>query len=473
MCQEQLMEYLEKNENLMPAESKVDPAETNTYEIVSRVAYLLGVPVHIFENEHEPPKKEIYDTLSHDKSARIVRELCRLRTAIERNFGAINKEINFHYRSLTSMPELVPQDAVMSLMNDGISLFTKKLPLVQYIIELNRYINDRINNVRHLFPIWLCWDYLRDIFIMPDGLTEGGTKIAAEQYYGARYCYPYQMYMNWPVCQAGNILYHDKRFVTLLYEWNCDRFTDMSKVSRVDNITKSSIYEFLGASRKTVMVVDCENSDPYDLCAALEGLEQEQLEKISKIILYDDVHSSVAWKTLENYTHIPVEHILIQRVKENKSLVDIRLTTGVCREFYGNGADSFIVVSSDSDYWGLISAMPEARFLLMIEHEKCGPDLKEALRQQGIFYCYIDDFYSCGAGSRLKIDVLHRELHRYLQDNIRLNLHEMMDAAMRSTRVTMDKAQRRQFYDRFLKTMQMRIDEKGQVLLTLKHRVGV
>ncbi len=43
---------------------------------------------------------------------------------------------------------------------------------------------------------------------------------------------------------------------------------------------------------------------------------------------------------------------MIERVKENKSLVDIRLTTGTCREFFQNDTDSCILASSDSDYWG-------------------------------------------------------------------------------------------------------------------------
>ena len=28
----------------------------STYELVSKVAYLIGVPLRIFQNEHEPPK---------------------------------------------------------------------------------------------------------------------------------------------------------------------------------------------------------------------------------------------------------------------------------------------------------------------------------------------------------------------------------------------------------------------------------
>ena len=35
----------------------------STYELVSKVAYLIGVPLRIFQNEHEPPKIEIYDRL--------------------------------------------------------------------------------------------------------------------------------------------------------------------------------------------------------------------------------------------------------------------------------------------------------------------------------------------------------------------------------------------------------------------------
>ena len=58
----------------------------STYELVSKVAYLIGVPLRIFQNEHEPPKIEIYKRLEQDKNARIIRNLCIIRTAIERNY---------------------------------------------------------------------------------------------------------------------------------------------------------------------------------------------------------------------------------------------------------------------------------------------------------------------------------------------------------------------------------------------------
>lgn len=39
----------------------------STYEIVSKVAYLIGVPKRIFENEHEAPKLDVYPSCSSVK----------------------------------------------------------------------------------------------------------------------------------------------------------------------------------------------------------------------------------------------------------------------------------------------------------------------------------------------------------------------------------------------------------------------
>lgn len=72
----------------------------STYELVSKVAYLIGVPLRIFQNEHEPPKIEIYNRFEQDKNARIIRNLCIIRTAIERNYRKINDIMRMEYRGL-------------------------------------------------------------------------------------------------------------------------------------------------------------------------------------------------------------------------------------------------------------------------------------------------------------------------------------------------------------------------------------
>lgn len=97
------------------------PHKDHTYELVSKVAYLIGVPLRIFENEHEPPKLELYDQLEQDKNARIIRNLCIIRTAIERNYKRINDTIHMEYRGLLSMPEFIPSASLQQLSDDGVN----------------------------------------------------------------------------------------------------------------------------------------------------------------------------------------------------------------------------------------------------------------------------------------------------------------------------------------------------------------
>lgn len=301
---------------------------------------------------------------------------------------------------------------------------------------------------------------------MKDGLTEAGTKAAANTYFSHKECYPYSIFINWTPRNDGNILYNDKKFVTLLYQWHNDYFCDYSKVSDAGSFVKSSIYEFIEDAGKVVMAVDCENSDPYRLGATLKGLDPAVTAKIRKIMLFDDVHTVDAWRILESHTSIPVEHIMTERVKQSKSLVDIELTAMTCREHYRDLVDSFIIVSSDSDYWGLISTLPDAKFLVMMEREKCGPDIKAAMANSGIFYCYIDDFYT-GDGEDIKKNALFNTLNRTLDEALRLNVEKMLDDALTATRITMKPAERQQFYDKYIRNMRLVIDAQGNASLEL------
>lgn len=320
---------------------------SSTYTVISKVAYLIGVPKKFFEAEYAPPQLQTFDQMEREKNARIIRDLCRLRTAIEQNYGRINKAFLYDLKNLHTLPEYIPQECLRRLSEDGIELLRANYKLTQYIIDINLHIANRINNCRDLLPLWLKWEYVRELFLMPNGTKEAGLKRAAEEYCANRTHYPYQVYINWPAQEEqGNILHNDKKFITLLYEMHEDYFADLSKVSDAGNAAKAGIYQFLEGSRRTAIVVDCENSDPYKLYAMLNNLDQNALlGKIAKIILYDDVHTTTAWQILEKFTQIPVEHVLIERVKENKSLVDIRLTTGTCCEFFQNNIETVCLLS--------------------------------------------------------------------------------------------------------------------------------
>ena len=193
----------------------------STYELVSKVAYLLGVSKRIFDNEHEPAKLDVYERLEKDKNARIIRHLCIIRTSIIRNYKSIKDKIRMEYKSLLTVPEYIPAESIQQLTADGISFYrSSNTKLPQHIIEINRIISDRINNCKGLFPLWLNWQYIRECFVMPNGLTIEGVKAASELYYRDKSFYPYQVYMNWIPEDNGNIFFNDKKFAKLLYMWH-------------------------------------------------------------------------------------------------------------------------------------------------------------------------------------------------------------------------------------------------------------
>jgi biotin-(acetyl-CoA carboxylase) ligase len=105
----------------------------------------------------------------------------------------------------------------------------------------------------------------------------------------------------------------------------------------------------------------------------------------------------------------------------------------------------------------------------MVEFEKTGPDIKNALFNSGIFFCYIDDFYTGNSGE-IEINALLREVRRYLEQSVRLNVNEMMDAAYRATRIVMTDAEQKQFFNKHIKPMAVDIDEDGNLTIQLRGR---
>ncbi len=458
----------EKLQGLLDSMNAQSRRTDRTTDIVSAFAYLIGVRKSIFDNPHEPPDPEVYETLEKNRAARTVRNLCIIRTAIERNFGKINNALRNQFRSIDSLEEFIPGESIAQLSSDGVTVFRRNCTFLgQHIIEINRLIGDRINNCQTLFPTWLNWKYLRALFIMPEGLTEDGIKAGANEFFTHLEFYPYQMYINWAPCDCGNILFSDKKFVTLLYMWNNDQFTQFNKVEDASDYVTGNIYDFIEEGTNVIFVVDCENSDPYNLCAALMSLDEASSSKIRRIILFDDVHTSSAWRVLEDHVSIPVEHILIERLKESKSLVDMRLAMRISEEFYKNLVDSFVLASSDSDYWSVVTSLPTAKFLFMIEHGKCGPDMRDALDEKGIFYCYIDEFHSAKS-EKIMMDAVQRELRRYISEHLSFNFRDMLDAALTATRANMTDAEKKQFFDKHIRPFQAGMDPDGTLQITLK-----
>ena len=119
-----------------------------------------------------------------------------------------------------------------------------------------------------------------------------------------------------------------------------------------------------------------------------------------------------------------------------------------------HGITSFIIVSSDSDFWGLIESLPKAKFLVMYE-------FKNALAQHGIYYCAIDDF--CPAGTEdMKRAVLFAELEKHLPDLISENPLDLTHKIYEATRVTATMKEMENFCNRYVKTLRLKVNSEGK-----------
>lgn len=451
---------------------------TLTKNIVTRLAYITGVKDDILEQRYEPDCPDVLAEIRNSKEARIIRILNTVRSMMMQKYSNINNEIRYNLKNLDSIEYFNSED-IKWLEQNNIRLLQANTTLDKYLIKVNRLIAEHINNCRGLIPEWVRWDYIKDLFVIPGtagGNDETVTQILREErklYTSYIMFYPFQLYLHWKPSDEGNLLSTDRKFLTVLYMQHNEIFYDNGKVMDANEETKANIYEFIDGSEAAAIIVDCENSDVYKLYAVLKNLNQNEISKIKKIILYDDRHTNNAWKLLEHLIHIPTERIEVERVTDAKSLVDIKMTAGVCKEFYENNIQSFILVSSDSDFWGLISSLPQADFLVMIEYEKCGANIKRVLKDNDIYYCSIDDFHS-GNIAEIKGLALKSQLKDILNQFNEtgfwpdMNCNSFVETLYKSCRIEATPAERKNFTDKYIKSLTFGISKDGRFQISLK-----
>ena len=400
-----------------------DHFENYRKNIVTIIAYLIGVPDEKLLVEDRVDSNE-YEKIKTNENANIIRCLCKLRTQFLKNYKSIDDAHKFELRPLETLTEYLDVEAIKFLRrkNIEVNITNAKSPSVN-IAYINQYILDNIDKIKTLIPDWVKFQYVKALFLMPGGYSgHNGNNIRNDYkkifntildlgrtYVAQRSEYPYQMYINWPKPfreSDGNILFNDLKFLKLLYSANGDRFQASRYVVDAKEETKEEIYEFLDEAYSVAIFVDCENVDPYSFGATILNLDDKEISKIKKIVLYDDVNTSTAWDYITDIINLPIVKKDIQRLLDNKSLVDITMTAGVCEEHYRNNMDSIILASSDSDFWGLIQQLPSARFLVLNEFRKTSPAILEQLDKYKIQHCFMSDFAQDKV-QQFKSDVLY------------------------------------------------------------------
>ena len=437
--------------------------ENESKQIVSTLAYLIGSRESSFSGDLF--LKAVFDELEKDQDASIIRNLCLLRTALLKHGKEIDLDMLYNLRSLNKVSkDLISQEAIDELNKAGIQIVKPNKRSVNYIIDINALIEERIGKCKSLFPVWVEWKYIRNLFIMPKGNTENGVNAAKGSYSTNYDNYPYHCYINIPNHQNGNILWNDRKFLGFLYGINGDNFGDMKMVMDVSENERGNLIDFLEAHDKICVVVDCENSNPYLLCDVLNNIKAHYgdgaANHICKVILFDDTHTIDAWRWLSGYLSFPTEHILCERINEHKSLVDQRITATVQQEYYENGVKGFILVSSDSDYWGLIS-YSKADFLVLAEREKTGSCFTEALKSARVNYSFLEDFAS--TNSSFKEGMLTEMVNQYLAEKVAIDINSMFEDLFNGSKMPVTKKEESMMKERLLRKLRLNINKNGEL----------
>lgn len=357
--------------------------------LCKKLQYLIGVPAKYIDD---------YDTLN-DGVWREIRKLCSLRSMIIANFTEINEQFS-------SGVELRDIDATGWIVNDlallGITI-NNAHSLSRNVMALNELIDDRVKDVSLEFD-YLPEEWIQELFHMPNGDTIGGVQDALRRYRQFKNYYPYQRYINWPFAEtpeekrSKNVLGNDRTLHEMLADIHRNKFTQLC--------------DFAGVAGDAVVVVDCENSDAQRLYDSMEVVKH----LARKIILVDDTHTNLMWDEIVQEFRkegISIEHDELPRLKEQKSLVDLRVVAKACEEHYKNNIQHFILVSSDSDMWALINSLQDATFLVLAERCKSGDVYVEELTKQGIKYMFMEDIVE--ESTLLQDRIVRREIAKRMR----------------------------------------------------------
>ena len=115
----------------------------------------------------------------------------------------------------------------------------------------------------------------------------------------------------------------------------------------------------------------------------------------------------------------------------------------------------------------MIQTLDDIKFLVLVEKEKCGRDIKEALSNSGIRYCYIDDF--CTSTSyKIKTQTVLSEIQENIVGRLAgINMNQLLADALKATWVKMSDSEKKQFYDRYLQKPRITVDADGKVEIIL------
>ena len=421
------------------------------------MAYLLGLNKEKYiDSKYDV---NIFESLEKDKNAKTIRTLCEYRNICLNKGKVIRDNLSNNVTSVIStMTDVFPDYLYINLKELNVKIENSDYKnLETFEIAINNVIAERVGNILYLFE-GINHDYIKNLFVMSKGSKYKPIMVEREKYYINKTFYPFGLYINWNPKNVGNVLKDDLTFCYNLYENNNDKFTDYGKAIDVSKYEKENFYNFIRNNKKVLAIVDCENTDPYDLINAFNGFDDEYTSQIYKLILVDDNNTTEFWKELEKHTNIPIEYRCEDRVKEDKSLVDHILNIRATKEHYENGVDGILICSSDSDFFALIKELEKVDFFVFMQWTQTSDKYIKKLDEKGVDHCYIDHFYS-GNGNKVKKEIFANQLQKIMNEKLNCSVNDLMKEIIKGLRMQLSDQEIVEFRNRYMSNMKFFIED--------------
>ena len=103
--------------------------------------------------------------------------------------------------------------------------------------------------------------------------------------------------------------------------------------------------------------------------------------------------------------------------------------------------------------------------MVLLEKEKYGSYLTEALDLNGVGYCIMDNF--AGNTDAIKVGALNMGVQQYLDEHVEISLYDLVEDLLEHLRITMTSKQQDIYYNRLVKNMKVAVKD-GVLKLKLK-----
>lgn len=430
-----------------------------TNDIALTIGFLLGVKENQILNhvKNAAEYTVIKEKLEKNEDCIVIRQLNNIRSNLMLNYEDVSKKISEDRIPLDKI-KLFEEDFKL-LKSQGVNIGSNNIGINEYLANVNDEIYKRMYKIKAFFPKWVMFKNIQRLFLMPTNIEKESKRFKSKKSY-----YPYQRYFYWrDPKRCGYILCNDKYILEIAYS-NCGKvFKDYHKIADASEATKNHIYDFIKDGDNIQIFIDGENADPYLFASVINSLSDCKIEKINKIVVcYDEVHTTKAWEYFKKFvSNIEVKTIPVQRVSDEKSLVDGKLMTAVNRAVYEENVDSIILVSSDSDFWSLIDDLKNVKFMVMVEKQKFGYKFKNKLREHNILYCYMDCFKTMEDNIFLK-DVFRGELEETISGITNLgNAKTLFKDVLKRSRAQVSLLEQEILFDKFIAGIKLVIADDG------------